>query len=135
LREALIGTWRLISWQDVDGATPLGDSPRGYLVYTPDGHVFVQMAARKRPKLFGPSTSPRRGPVLLETTPANTALGFVSYCGTFEVRDGEVLHHMEFAISPSNDGRVEHRSVVLNGDRLILGRDLRVGRVEWERIH
>jgi hypothetical protein len=49
LRQALIGTWQLISYQIVvDGtlANVLGDDPQGYLVYTPDEHVFVQMATR-----------------------------------------------------------------------------------------
>jgi hypothetical protein len=32
---------------DVDGklVKPLGDNPQGYLVYTPDDHVIVWMAA------------------------------------------------------------------------------------------
>jgi hypothetical protein len=62
LRQALLGTWRLISCQDVDThdadgtlLKPLGDNPHGYLVYMPDGHLFVQYAARERPELFGRS--------------------------------------------------------------------------------
>jgi hypothetical protein len=49
LRQALLGTRRLISHQfDVDGmlVKSLGDNPQGYLVYTPDDHVFVQFATR-----------------------------------------------------------------------------------------
>ena len=94
LRQALLGTWRLTSFQfDVDGTLvkPFGDNPQGYLVYTRDGHVFVQMADPRRPQLFGraqPGGSPV--PVLLETTEAGTALGFLGYCGTFEVRDGRL---------------------------------------------
>jgi hypothetical protein len=53
VRRALLGTWRLVSFQfDVDGTPikPLGDDPQGYLVYTPDRHVFVaDYALRKRP--------------------------------------------------------------------------------------
>jgi hypothetical protein len=40
-------------------------------------------------------------------TPAAQRLGeqgLVIYCGTFEVRDGRVIHHMEFGISPILDG-------------------------------
>jgi hypothetical protein len=51
LRQALLGTWRLVSLQhDVDGAPskPMGVNPQGYLVYTADGHVFVNFAARER---------------------------------------------------------------------------------------
>ncbi|HEY1294881.1 MAG TPA: lipocalin-like domain-containing protein [Chloroflexota bacterium] len=134
LRRALLGTWRLISCQDnVDGTPvkPFGDYPQGYLVYTPDGHVFVQFAASERPELFGRSAL---GPALLETTAANTAIGFGGYCGTFEVRDGQVVHHMEF--NPSlrfMDGRSEARSVVLDGDRAILGTP-RGRQFEWQRV-
>jgi hypothetical protein len=125
LRQALIGTWRLISNQT------LGDNPQGYLVYTPDGHVFVQMFACERPELFGPSA---HGPVLLETTEADTRLGFLSYCGTFEVRDGQAIHFIEFSVRPSLDNSVEARSVCSMGDRLILGTPTG-GQLEWQRVH
>jgi hypothetical protein len=125
LREALIGTWRLIRNQT------LGDNPQGYLVYTPDGHVFVQMFARERPELFGVSA---RGPVLLETTEAGTGLGFLGYCGTFEVRDGQAIHHIERHLRPSLDGREETRSVVMDGERLILGTPSGV-QIAWQRVN
>jgi hypothetical protein len=89
------------------------------------------MAARQRTELFGPSA---RGPALLETTPANAALGSAGYCGTFEVRDGQAIHQMEFGVLVSMRGREEPRSVLLDGDRLILGTP--VGRhLEWQRVH
>jgi hypothetical protein len=134
LRQALLGTWRLINVQvDVDGTTvkPFGDNPHGYLVYTPDGHVVVLFAARERPMLFSPSGG--RGPRLVETAAANSPLGFLGYAGTFEVRDGQVIHHSEFHIIPSNDGRVEARTVVLDGDRLIL-RAPHGQQLEWQRV-
>jgi hypothetical protein len=129
----LLGTWRLVSLQStVDGTVvkPFGDSPHGYLVYTTDGHVFVQMAARERAVLFKTGQLP---PVLLETTEAGTAQAFLSYCGTFEVRDHQVIHCKEFDIRPNLDGTVEARSVELDGDRLILG--YRSSQIEWQRVH
>jgi Lipocalin-like domain len=133
LRQALLGTWRLISFQvDVDGTivNQWGDDPLGYLVYTPDGHVLVQFAARERTILLGPSS---HGPVLSETTEANTPLGFGGYSGTFAVHDGEVVHHTEFHVIPNLNGRVEARSVALDGDRLIL-RTPHGQRLEWQRV-
>jgi hypothetical protein len=135
LRQALLGTWRLISFQeDVDGTLVdvFGDNPQGYLVYMPDGHVFVQLAARERPELFALTSA--HGPALLETTAANTPIGFSGYCGTFEVRDGQVVHHIEFSLSPALDGRSETRSVVLEGDRLILTTPSGSPR-QWQRVH
>jgi hypothetical protein len=135
LRQALLGTWRLISWQvAVDGTIvkPFGENPQGYLVYTADGHVLVNFAARDRAELFG--SSGYRGPVLLQTAEANTPLGFAGYCGTFEVRDGQAIHHRDLSVRPSLDGHEETRSVMLDGDRLILATP-RGDQFEWQRVH
>jgi hypothetical protein len=48
LRKALLGTWRLISYQDVDGmwmahSSSRSATPYGYLVYMPYGHLFVPL--------------------------------------------------------------------------------------------
>jgi hypothetical protein len=134
LREALLGTWRLVSVQDdADGTIvkPFGDDPVGYLIYTSDDHVVVQYAARERGELFRQSA---HGPVLLETAEASSPLGFRCYCGTFEVRDGQVIHHTEFDLLPRLNHRVEARSALLDGDRLTVGTP--GGRqLEWQRVH
>jgi hypothetical protein len=57
LREALLGTWRLISFQGAaDGpfANPLGEEPLRYLVYTPENHMFAQLATRGTRTWSGP---------------------------------------------------------------------------------
>jgi hypothetical protein len=131
LRRALLGTWRLVSHQfDVDGALvkSLGDNPQGYLVYTPDDHVFVQMATRDERGWPGPE--------MLELPPVQrfVALGFQAYCGTFEVHDGQAFHHTEFGVLPSWSGNVQQRSVALDGDRLIL-RGPGGGVNEWQQVH
>jgi hypothetical protein len=132
LRQALLGTWRLISYQIDAGGTlvkPFGDNPQGYLVYTPDGHVLVQMATRAL-RAWPPSPE-------IYTLPQHQLLanqGIAGYCGTFEVRDGQTFHHREFGLQPRHDGTVEARSVVLDGDRLILG-TARGAHVEWQRVH
>jgi hypothetical protein len=112
----------------VDGTPvrPFGDDPQGYLVYTTDDHVFVQLATRAQRHWPGPE--------VLEAPRPRTVLGFQAYCGTFEVRDSQVVHHMEFGVFPSMSGRVDARSVVLDGDRLILGTP-RGGQLEWQRVN
>jgi hypothetical protein len=60
-------------------------------------------------------------PVLFETAVANTPIEFLGYCGTFDVRNGQLIHHIEFNyIRPSLNGTVERRSVNLEGDQLTL---------------
>jgi Lipocalin-like domain len=130
LRQALLGTWRLISFQvDVDGrlVKPFGDNPQGYLVYTPEELVFVQFTTRAERSWPGPEVLEMSRPK------AAAALGFWAYCGTFEVRDGQAIHQMEFGILPSLSGRIEPRSVMLDGDQLILGTPL-AGQFEWRRV-
>jgi hypothetical protein len=137
LRETLLGTWRLTNCRENVYGTlvkPYGDNPHGYLVYTPDGHVVVQFAVPERPDLFGPSADAPRVSVLRKTTEANTAIGFMGYCGTFEILDGEVVRHMEFGIQLGMSGRVEARTVVIDGDRLTLGTP-RGRQFEWQRVH
>jgi hypothetical protein len=122
LRQALLGTWRLVSLQtEGDGRCQAAERmlPR-YPVYTSDGHVVVQFTARDRAELFG--SSPGKGLVLLETAKANTHFGFIGYSGTFEVRDGQAIHHVEIKVVPSASGNIEVRSVEPNGDRLTLVR-------------
>ncbi len=49
----LIGTWRLISWENrsLDGqiSYPLGQDAVGYLLYTPDGYMCVAIMRPNRP--------------------------------------------------------------------------------------
>jgi hypothetical protein len=122
LRRALIGTWRLVRH-------PLGDKPQGYLVYTSDGHVFVQFVIRAERNWPGPE--------ILELTNDRDRLavfGFSAYCGTFEIREGQAIHRREFGVFPSMTGNIETRSVELKGDRLILGLPGGVS-IEWRRFH
>ena len=48
----LIGTWRLVSWenQTADGQItfPVGRALQGYIIYTADGYVAVQIATARR---------------------------------------------------------------------------------------
>jgi len=121
LRQALLGTWRLIRRAE-------GDNPQGYLVYTPDGHVCVQYVIRAERNWPGPEI------LEMPITQALVALGFFAYCGTFEIRDGQAIHHREFGVFPSMTGNIETRSVMLDGERLILGVP-GGAQLEWQRIH
>jgi hypothetical protein len=126
----LLGTCRLVSLHDnLDGTLdkPFGDNPQGYLVYTPDGHVFVQYATRAKRRWPSPEV------LELPYREFRNALGFGAYCGTFEVRDSQLVHHVEFGVVQQWSGVVEARSVVLDGDRLVLGTP-RGAQLEWQRV-
>jgi hypothetical protein len=135
LRQALLGTWRIVSCQaNVDGKIikPWGDNSPGYLVYTQDGHVFVQMADPERRDLL--HWTPARGPLLREAAEADAALGAMNYWGTFDILDGQqVIHHVEWHSVVASIADDNLRSVTLNGDQLTL--DTPVGaQLVWERV-
>jgi hypothetical protein len=95
-------------------------------VYTPDSRVLVQIATRAERSWPGPEV------LQLPRSQGITALGFEAYCGNFEVRDGQVIHHTEFGVFPDYSGSVEPRSAALDGDHLILGS--RYVQLEWRRV-
>jgi len=62
LRRALIGTWLLESYVEIDSVTgapnyPLGISPRGIIMYTPDGYMSAQLQKSSRTAFAGGDNS------------------------------------------------------------------------------
>ena len=105
----LVGTWRpveFVDW-DADGKPhqPLGHDPRGYLIYTPSGHVSLH--------LFW---SPQR---------------YESYVGIYSVdaKHGVVNHQIEAASTPDETAGSGTRPFRLRGDTLILGDNK-----TWQRV-
>ena len=50
LRETLIGAWELVSCTEIDFETkevylPMGETPVGFILYTPDGYMSAQLSA------------------------------------------------------------------------------------------
>lgn len=135
----LLGTWRLVSWEShaSDGTVtrPFGDNVIGYLAYTADGYVFVQMMRPGRGNFTGDEVL---GGTVQEIS---QSLGFAAYGGTYEIRDSIVVHHVELSPFPNwPDGELPRR-VDWNGDRLVLTTlptladgGAREGRLTWERV-
>ena len=136
----LVGTWRLVSWENrdvVDGRLdyPLGEDAIGYIMYGEDGYMSVSIARPGRAvfvaeDLFGGSSGER----------ALAAETYVSYCGTYEFRGSTVIHRVELSLFPNWVGLEQERLVEFEGDRLVLGtRPIllggarRIARLTWER--
>ena len=136
----LIGTWRLVSWENrsVDGqiSHPLGEDAVGYIMYSPDGYVFVAIMRPDRPKfavadILGGSPEER----------AQAAGSYVSYCGKYEFRGDTVIHHVELSLFPNWVGVEQERLVEFRGNRLslstrpiLLGGIQRTAHLIWERV-
>ena len=145
-RPALVGTWRLVSFEDVENGKTIrqfGNKPLGMFIYTADGHVAIQIANPENPRcvapgkrsgpggkvdLTVPTCSPQQAQALLE--------GYVAYWGTYTVdaAAGVVIHHVVSDISNGYAGTDQRRPFRLEGDRLVLGDGKTWTRV-LERMH
>jgi hypothetical protein len=116
------------------GSYPRGRDATGYLTYTADGYVFVAiMSADRAPfataDLVG-GTTPEK---------VSAAETYTSYCGTYDVRDGIVVHHIEVSLFPNWVGLDQERSMEVHDDRLTLSATALVGgrrgmnRLTWTR--
>ncbi len=136
----LIGTWRLISWENrsIDGqiSYPLGQDAVGYIMYTQDGYMCV---AIMRPHRTPFAAGDLLGASLAEK--AHAAQTYVSYCGQYEFRGDVVIHHVELSFFPNWVGVDQERLVELTGNRLtlstrplVLGGRQQTAHLIWERV-
>jgi hypothetical protein len=137
----LIGTWRLISWENrstSDGKVsyPLGEDATGYIMYNKDGYMFVAIMAPHRLKFATDD--------LLSATKEEEAQAeesYVSYCGRYEFLGERVVHRVELSLFPNWVGGDQERLVDLRGNRLTLStRPLLLRGIQqsahliWERV-
>jgi hypothetical protein len=136
----LIGTWRLISWEnrDADGhiSYPLGKDAVGYIIYNPDGYMFVAIMRPERPKFAA-------GDLLSGSIEekAHAASNYISYCGRYEFHGETVVHHVHLSLFPNWIGVDQERLIEVTGNRMILStRPILLGGVQrtahliWERV-
>ena len=121
LRGELLGAWRLHSYvsvgvDDVDDVLfPLGDHPRGFIMYTADGYMSAQLMDPDR-RLFAANDPHAAPPGEL----ASAAAGYLSYSGPFTVDGDVVSHHVEVSLLPNWVGGEQKRRATLHGDTLTL---------------
>ncbi len=136
----LVGTWRLVSWEnrsvgDGEVSHPLGKDAVGYIMYGPDGYMSVAIMRPDRARfaagdLLGGTVEER----------ARAAETYVSYCGRYEFRGDTVVHRVELSLFPDWVGIEQERLVEVEGDRLtlstrpiLLGGGQRTAHLIWER--
>src|SRR5215216_943552 len=137
----LIGTWRLLSWENrsvEDGqlSYPLGEDATGYIIYNEDGYMFVAIMAPHRLRFAHDD--------LLSATKEEEALAeetYLSYCGRYDFLGDRVVHHVELSLFPNWIGGDQERLVDLRGERLTLStRALLLRGIQqtahliWERV-
>ena len=122
VRDRLIGSWRLVSYETRDSTgrqgAPYADAV-GRLTYDDRGNMTGQIMRPDRARVevgIGNAQSVRAA-----------YIGYIAYFGSYEVApDGaSVVHHVEGALNPDWVGGTQVRRVQFDGDRLVLSADVR----------
>jgi hypothetical protein len=140
VRDALVGAWRLLSWENqaADGQItyPMGPDPIGYVIYAADGRFSVTISRRGR---AGFVAGDLLGGTIEEK--ARAVEDFVAYAGRYSFHGDRVVHHVELSLFPNWVGSDQERWVELAGDRLtlsasplLLAGKQQVPRLVWERV-
>jgi hypothetical protein len=144
LRERLIGSWKLVSYEarsdDGRGVIyPLGRDAKGYILYTSDGYMSAQIMRLSRPRY---QTADPSGGTNAES--AQAARGYLAYSGPYHVEDDStVVHEAEVSLFPNWVNQNQSRKAVLDGRRLELssttpvqfGDEQLTAVLVWERAH
>jgi hypothetical protein len=133
LRQALVGTWRLVAARQrlTDGSVRPDPQPGahgvGYVMYDATGHMCVVLA--------NPDRRAWKAPQLPTDAEVRSAFeGLVAYCGTYETDEAKhhVIHHVEADRAPGVMGTSRTRLAKVTGNRLVLQPlDLPAGVAEW----
>ncbi|MDT0705636.1 lipocalin-like domain-containing protein [Staphylococcus haemolyticus] len=136
LKEQLIGTWKLVRYQDEDKDGniffPLGKDATGFIMYNPDGYMSAQLMQQGR-KVY------ESGDLHTGTKDemAEAAHGYVAYSGRFELdeENSTVYHTMEVSMNPTWLGDTQPRLFELEGDTLsIVNGNVPNQKLVWQRV-
>ncbi|WP_051748592.1 lipocalin-like domain-containing protein [Nevskia soli] len=121
LARALVGLWVLERYSETDETgterLPFGSAAEGFLIYTVDGFMSVQLMKPGRPPLGHGAWGQGHG----EPYEA-IASGYIAYCGQYRVDEprAEVAHLVVVALTPNLIGQPQRRTVEMANDRLVL---------------
>lgn len=116
---SLVGAWRLQRFVFTDDGGgehfPLGQSPSGFVLITPDHHLSLSFTADGRPPfaenaILGGSEAER----------AAAAVGYVSFGGPCRIEGDEVVVEVVSAFHPNWAGSTQRRRFALDGEALTL---------------
>ncbi|MCE5036998.1 lipocalin-like domain-containing protein [Staphylococcus haemolyticus] len=136
LKEQLIGTWKLVRYQDEDKDGniffPLGKDATGFIMYNPDGYMSAQLMQQGR-KAY------ESGDLHTGTKDemAEAAHGYVAYSGRFELdeENSTVYHTMEVSMNPTWLSDTQPRLFELEGDTLsIVNGNVPNQKLVWQRV-
>lgn len=136
----LIGTYRLVSMEHYteDGTVgrPFGEAPSGFITYTAEGYMMALLSRSDR--------QPFADGDIMGGSPQEQIAAFLTasaFAGRYELRDGQIWHHLEAATFPNWAGTVQVRDYELTATALtlfppplLMEGELRTSRVAFSRL-
>ena len=127
---ALIGNWKLVSWQVVVGdetLNPFGSQPKGYLILTREGRSMALTTAVDR----------KPGDGVVERAALQKSM--LAYTGKFRVEGDDFITTVDISWNEIWNGTEQRRHYRVEGDRLFIESApapsiLYPGRIDFRRI-
>jgi Lipocalin-like domain len=109
----IVGNWKIVSYVTEELATGkktalLGDHPKGYLIYTPQGRVMAL------------GVHETRSPPKVDEDMINLHKSMIAYSGRYTVEGDKVVHHIDVSWNEALTGTELVRFVKVEGDRLTI---------------
>jgi Lipocalin-like domain len=108
---ALVGNWKLISWQVITGTRArdvFGSRPRGYLILTGEGRAMALTTAEHRDG--GESDAAR----------AALHKSMLAYTGRYRIEGNDFITTVDVSWNESWNGSEQRRHYRIEGDRLFI---------------
>lgn len=120
IKNEIIGTWELLSYIEVpinglDSSFPFGKTPKGLLLYSPDGYMSVQISASEGWRYASDDR------MLASTEELHKRLrGYLAFSGKYTVdnRKAHVIYQIESSFFPNWEGTQQIRKLDFEGDIL-----------------
>ena len=138
--DAVVGTWRLVSWIEEETETKIqhktfGDNPAGLITYTADGRMMVIF--------IDPNRKPPAGPKPTDSEAAQLYRTMAAYAGAYVVEGDKVTHKIEVSSNQVWNGTDQQRFFEVKENHLtirtppfvspFLGKQI-VATLVWERV-
>jgi hypothetical protein len=111
-RHALVGTWKLVSWQVIGGdgepTDVFGATPSGYLVLTAEGRSIVL------------TTAAGRKPGTDDAARAALQKSMLAYSGHYRVEGGDFITTVEVSWNEEWNGTDQRRHYRIEDDKLFI---------------
>ncbi len=137
VNQVLVGVWKLVSYEirlaDEQVIYPFGEDAIGYLMYTENGYMSVNlMSANCLPFTAESATMASLEEILMAIKT------FFAYCGKYEVFTNKVIHYPEVSNIPNLKGLRQERTFEIMDNCLCLtfnSDDMQATfKLIWERV-